>query len=131
MKTTVKQKTRFKQYYEANKEVIKARSHQWACSNIERTMLNSARARARDKGLDFDLTAEDIVLPDTCPYLGISLQRGGRADGCGYSIDRIDNTKGYVKGNIEIISLLANRMKNNASPDMLVKFAEEVLRRYA
>ena len=47
------------------------------------------------------------------------------------SLDRKDPTKGYIKGNIEVISHLANIMKNNANPMLLVSFAQEVLKRYA
>ena len=36
------------------------------------------------------------------------------------SIDRIDPTKGYVSGNIHIISWRANRLKNNGSLDDLI-----------
>jgi hypothetical protein len=46
------------------------------------------------------------------------------------SLDRIVPSKGYTKDNVEVISQLANTMKNNASPELLINFAEEVLRRH-
>ncbi len=67
-----------------------------------------------------------------CPYLGISIevnQAQGRRDNSA-SVDRIDNSKGYVKGNIEIISDKANRMKNSASREELLLFASTIMERY-
>ena len=43
------------------------------------------------------------------------------------SIDRIDSTKGYVKGNVKIISLRANMMKNDANLQELQKFCNNIL----
>lgn len=80
-------------------------------------MLNRARGRAKATGLDFDLTLEDIKIPDICPALNIPLDRKTRSS-CP-SLDRIDNNKGYVKGNVIVISYLANRIKNNASIEQL------------
>ena len=46
------------------------------------------------------------------------------------TMDRIDNTKGYVKGNIQWISRKANQMKSNANfkeIEMLYNFMKEQL----
>ena len=74
------------------------------------------RNRAQHKGLPFNITREDLVIPDVCPILKIPLIRGiGKATPNSPSVDRIDNTKGYLKGNVRIISFKANRAKGDMS----------------
>jgi hypothetical protein len=99
----------------------------------EKNILGNARARARKKNVEFNLCLEDIVIPEFCPYLEIRLRVGSyseRNSGFSPSIDRIDSSKGYTKENIEIISDLANRMKNNATPEQLLVFARNVIRKF-
>jgi len=43
-------------------------------------------------------------------------------------IDRIDSSKGYIKGNVQVISRKANTMKSNADVATLIKFAEGINR---
>lgn len=104
--------------------------HQW---KPEKRLLWAARRRAKVQGIAFDIEESDIVVPTHCPILGIELvntrPRGdSRRDIA--SLDRVDPTKGYTKGNVEVISWLANSMKQNASPQDLVKFAKSILERY-
>lgn len=104
----------------------------WALKHPEKKILNDAKQRAKYKNLDFNLTIEDIIIPEFCPYLGTKLTytQGEGYQEANHSIDRIDNSKGYIKGNVEVISRLANMMKNHATPEQLVSFAKEVLSRY-
>ncbi len=93
--------------------------------------LYSAKTRARALGVRFDLQAEDIVIPDRCPLLGIPLLvnreswRKGPSPNAP-SLDRLIPGKGYVKGNVRVISFLANAMKTNATPEQLLEFAKNV-----
>lgn len=89
------------------------------------------KSNAKRRLIPFDLVPEDIVIPEVCPYIGIKLSLSGVKSDNTYSIDRIDNTKGYSKDNIEIVSCLANRMKNSASVEQLITFARAILKRYA
>lgn len=91
--------------------------------------LNACKERAKKYGLEFNLTEEDIVIPDKCPILEVPLVIGTKDDyEYSPSIDRIDNSKGYIKGNINIISKKANSMKNCASYQELEAFCKNVLR---
>lgn len=97
------------------------------------SIFKGAKARALKNNLEFSITIDDIVIPEFCPYLGIRLFVGTYADrrrGHAPTLDRIDNSKGYTKDNIEVISDLANRMKQNASADILIKFALAVLDKF-
>lgn len=98
--------------------------------NPEQMLLSAARSRAKKKNIPFSLTVKDIVIPEVCPVLGIPLvrhfdQHGGLDDSP--SIDRIIPELGYVEGNIQVISRLANNMKSNASPEQLLLFAKWIL----
>lgn len=85
----------------------------WKKLSIEKKILNRAKGRARDRGLEFNLTIDDIILPTHCPVFGVEFKYGD-ADWT-YSIDRINSRFGYVRGNVQIISNKANRLKNNAT----------------
>lgn len=88
-------------------------------NNLEGDILCRCKYRAKKKGIPFNLTLEDIVIPDNCPVLGIPLDRAGigekgaRPDSP--SIDRISPELGYTKGNVRIISHRANTLKANAT----------------
>ena len=99
----------------------------------EKRMLRRAKSRAKERGLEFNLELSDIHIPTHCPVLGIELVvHKGRSGGNPNSpaLDRIDNKKGYVKGNVMVVSHRANMMKLDASPEELLKFAEWVITRY-
>lgn len=90
--------------------------------SVEQKMRKAAKGRATRKGLEFDISAADIMIPKCCPVLGIPLRtsRGiGKHTANSPSLDRIDPTRGYVKDNIWVISMRANTLKNDASLDEL------------
>lgn len=67
------------------------------------------------KGKEFTITPEDLIWPTHCPILGLELDYTGKHPERGWSIDQLDSTKGYVKGNVEIISRRANTIKSYGS----------------
>jgi hypothetical protein len=80
---------------------------------------NAIRSRARKEGIPFDLTIDDIFVPEFCPVLGIRLAweigNTRRLQDGGPSIDRLIPERGYVRGNIAVISGRANRIKNDGT----------------
>lgn len=87
-------------------------------------MLSNLKRRAQDKNLPFDLTKEDLVVPDVCPALGIPIRHNPKHSFDSISVDRIIPEKGYVKGNIVLVSDLANRIKTNATPEQIRMVAD-------
>lgn len=101
----------------------------WRDLHPDSLMWTAAKSRAARKGIEFAITREDIrqIWTDTCPVFGYELapHRTGTREHSrsSFSLDRIDPQKGYVPGNIQILSQRANSMKSDASPDELLQFA--------
>jgi hypothetical protein len=121
-----------KKYRDAHYPQMLQRIKNWRNKNPEKAMLQRVRARARRKGYEFNLELSDILIPKVCPIIAIDINKEvtGAPRDDSPSLDRIDNTKGYVKGNVMVISHKANGMKHNATPEELIKFARWVLITY-
>jgi hypothetical protein len=95
------------------------KAHDWNRGQDPRSPLWSrAKYRAKQKGREFTITKEDIVIPDICPLLGTPMKSP--------SLDRIDSSKGYVKGNVWVISNRANTLKNDATLTELKTLVENL-----
>ena len=83
---------------------------------------------------EFNITREDLhkiydKQKGICAYSGVKMTN--IKDGTGYhltnvSIDRIDNTKGYVKGNISLVCLACNMMKYTLELEELVDWCKKI-----
>lgn len=97
----------------------------------KKQLLAVKKSQAKKNNILFNLKEEDVVYPDVCPVLGIPLEHGdGVLGDSSPTIDRINPSLGYTRGNIQVISLLANRMKNSANPEQLLKFADWINKTY-
>lgn len=111
-----------RRWYQDNKErLLSASKKRYQRLTPSEKLYRGVKLRASERGWDFDIDPEDIEIPERCPVLGEPLVPHTRY---APSVDRIDNNKGYVKGNVQVISLKANNMKNDASPEELRKFYE-------
>jgi hypothetical protein len=101
---------------------VSTQAKQTRQANPAKTAWERARTRAKKHEIEFTITPEDVqnVWTDTCPIYQIPLRTNeGKADADSHSIDRIDNTKGYVPGNIAIVSMRFNTEKRNLTPELL------------
>lgn len=103
----------------------------WRASNPQKEMLLRTRNRAKRKGLEFNITLDDLGdIPEVCPLLGIPLKvnTGSGLHPDSPSVDRIIPEKGYIKGNVRIISTRANHLKSNATVEELEIILEDARR---
>jgi Skp family chaperone for outer membrane proteins len=127
-----KKKANNARWYAENSEKCKAKDARWRAENpekcraiqskyrtknLQKTLVSSAKRRAKAKGLPFDLESSDVFIPVRCPALGLVIKRevGPIADNSA-QLDRVIPAKGYVKGNVQILSARANRVKSDATP---------------
>jgi len=94
-------------------------------STPEGRILYRTYKKHRDNGFNFNITIDDIIIPEYCPYLEIKLLTDPKDHKSpNYAtIDRIDSSKGYVKGNVQVISYKANSMKSSSTEKQLLEFA--------
>ena len=113
--------------YERVAKVKKTSARRYKNTSDESLILWRTRARAKKQKLLFDLTIEDIIIPEFCPILGIPIYTSKDKNNSP-SIDRIIPKYGYTKNNVQIISNRANKLKSNATPEELLLFAEWTLK---
>ncbi len=118
-------------WFQKNKKKARASRKAWYLRNIDKVrkfakirrknnpasyMLSATKHRAKSLNIKFNLTIDDIVIPKFCPVLGIKLRMGkGNTVNSSPTVDRINSKKGYTKGNVAVISHLANSLKGFAT----------------
>lgn len=92
-------------------------------------LFSQARNRARRKNIEFTLKISDIIIPENCPLLECPFIVGERYNyEYTHSLDRKNPNRGYTKDNVWVITKKANSMKNSASKEELVTFANNILK---
>lgn len=90
------------------------------------------RQRAKKSGIECTIDADYLksIWNDVCPILGIPLiVSKGKQNDNSPSVDRIDPSKGYVPGNVVVISSRANTIKSYGTLEehrRIVNFLESV-----
>ena len=83
-------------------------------------LYKNIKSRCKRIGREFSIELDDIIIPKKCPVFGFDLKREDRETWmCAPSVDRIDSSKGYIKGNITVVSRRANILKRDATVEEL------------
>lgn len=108
------------------KEKLKRNKERDTFEGRIRKMYHAAKSRAKKYNREFTIEIQDLIdiypITNKCPILDLELK--WNCDGVkdtSPSLDRIDSTIGYTKNNIQIISVRANRIKNDATVEELEK----------
>lgn len=101
----------------ADPDKFRLRAQEHRMKNPEKVMWRSAKARAKQQGILFTISVDHVHIPLACPVLGIKLTKALTRHNTprSPSLDRIDIKRGYVPGNVCVISWRANRLKSDAT----------------
>jgi hypothetical protein len=99
----------------------------------EQSVLKRIKQNAKKRGLICSLTVSDIPsIPNHCPvfpWIKLVYQVGVKRHKGSPSLDRINNRKGYIKGNVRWISSRANTLKSDASDKELIYLGNDASKR--
>lgn len=116
---------------QSREEKAKAYFEKWGIKEstdlyqAQRHKFRRKRANAVHTGWEWSIQFGDLVWPTHCPILGLELDYFSEyRSEASPSFDRTDPSKGYVKGNVVIMSWRANRIKNNGTAEEHRKIAD-------
>lgn len=116
-----------RRYKAANRLRIRALERARRVADPRRALLAGAKQRAQKLGVPFSLKLSDIKVPVRCPLLGVSLAVGsGKQTPQSPTLDRIFNERGYVAGNVVVISHAANTCKGGLRAEQIARVARNL-----
>jgi hypothetical protein len=87
-------------------------------------LLLQTKHNAKDRSYEFNISEDDIKIPERCPVLKIPLTKLSNGGDYAPSVDRIDNSLGYTKDNIHVVSWRANHLRSNGTLEEFKKIVE-------
>jgi len=118
-------------YHTVHREKIRARKAATGAANYRnpekwvRLACLRLRLKAKKLGVDFDIDPKDLQIPEVCPFTLLPFVFGAY-NPQSPSVDRIKPHRGYVRGNVRVISLRANIAKSDITdPDVFQRLADD------
>ncbi len=109
---------------------VREKNHTWkGCGEIGASIWHSYRNGAETRGLEFSISIEymwDLFLQQNrkCPLSGLDIHFYPKGKLNTASLDRIDNSKGYVEGNVRWLHKDINRIKWDMSDEKLLQYVK-------
>ena len=118
--------------YAADPEGFRAKERERARRDPKRYwakhVLKNAASRAAKACVPFDLDTAYLlsIIPDECPVFGTPFVFVGNGAPCAESasLDKLIPAKGYTRGNVVVISHLANTIKQNVTAKEVARVAQ-------
>jgi hypothetical protein len=123
-------KDKYANLSESDKKSYIEKQGKWQDDNFLQYRLLQARSRAKSKNLPCEIDThylEGLLLGqgNKCFYSGLEMELS-RAGNYSASIDRVDSSKGYVKGNVIFVIWAVNTMKNDLDENEFLSIVEAI-----
>jgi hypothetical protein len=115
--------------YKRLKVIRNSESKAWRLKNLAYNSVRQARVRCQKTGMDFDLSREwaENRYTGYCELTNIPFDVSVRAGPYTISLDRIDNTKGYLKTNCRFILHALNMFKGVGTEEDMITIAKALV----
>jgi hypothetical protein len=99
------------------------------CGEIHKTTFNVFKRNAKLRDIEFDVSIEYIwklflLQNRRCAITGEPIEFGKNSSA---SLDRINNSRGYIKGNVWWVHKKVNSIKNDMSLSEMYSWCEKIL----
>ena len=129
-------KERQSQYYrefkKKNPNYYKELNEKNRLENFEKYLFDQTKAYAKKNKIEFNILLTDVVIPEICPLIGQQITKNV-GDGkilTNPCIFRINESIGYIKGNILVTCILANHYRSLGSVQQAQLFIDNIKKFY-
>jgi len=118
-KERVRSKLKYRARYNSNP--VKMREYWVKYAKTQKGKFQTYRKQAKSRGYSFKITFDEFIKywDKPCVYCGSEIN--------GIGIDRVDNKRGYIKGNIVSCCAICNHMKKDTGMTEFIKHCRKIV----